>query len=226
MEDLAAEDDGYSDDDLDALPDQAFHEIQQNAIQSTLQPNRTAQAQLPTLAQPSRHEAAALSAPLGRLNVGASSSHNAHQHALHAPSSDYGDFDDEMLDGEILDAAEQPAFAAHYEARNAHPKHEESIPNEHYRPYDYGPAPPYYKPPETQRYVNLSAAASTPMISRDASRFHTANDEIGVPAQIANQNASAPPVQSTADVATLQDQVLKVCFRGSENAPFLITIST
>ena len=95
------EDDGYSDDDLDALPIHAFHELQQDAIRSTQQPRAFQHHQAPSVKQ------AAIFGNIGafdRLSVDDYGGNTQQQ-----PSSDYGDFDDEMLDGEIFDtAAEQP----------------------------------------------------------------------------------------------------------------------
>lgn len=100
------EDDGYSDDDLDALPVHAFHELQQDAIRSTQQPHVFQDYQEPSV----KHSAPAVThGHLGgfdRLAINGRGRGTQQQ-----PSSDYGDFDDEMLDGEIFDtAAEQPTL--------------------------------------------------------------------------------------------------------------------
>ncbi len=97
------EDDGYSDDDLDTLPVHAFQELQQDAIRSTQQPQVHGQGQRP-------YSGLKVVAN-GRLGtseqpkIGANGNNYSHQ-----PSSDYGDFDDEMLDGEIFDATEQQSI--------------------------------------------------------------------------------------------------------------------
>lgn len=102
-------DDGYSDDDLDALPAAAFHELQENAIRTTQQPLNHASIQpnhRPVI-KPSTN----LTSGVGGLSWGGLEPQQGHAAANpEPPSSDYGDFDDEMLDGEIYDAAEQPAI--------------------------------------------------------------------------------------------------------------------
>lgn len=97
------EEDGYSDDDLDALPVHALQELQQNAIRSTQKAGEHGNASYSTRGSIPR--------PTG-LAVGLGKYPNNTDNYTHQPSSDYGDFDDgmldeEMLDGEIIDAAEQ-----------------------------------------------------------------------------------------------------------------------
>lgn len=98
--------DGYSDDDLDALPVDTFRELQENALRSTQIPEHYDKLEH-TVGRPVQ-----LPDPAGRIadhgdldNVFNNSF--ARDHAQQ-PSSDYGDFDDQMLDGEIFDAAEEP----------------------------------------------------------------------------------------------------------------------
>lgn len=98
------EEDGYSDDGLDALPAHALHELQENAIRSTQRASEYGNVSYSTrnpLPRPT-----GLAVGLGKYPSNADNYSNQ-------PSSDYGDFDDgmldeEMLDGEIIDAAEQP----------------------------------------------------------------------------------------------------------------------
>lgn len=92
------EDDGYSDDDLDTLPVHAFQELQQDAIRSTQQPQVQVQGQKPYPTFVANGRLGASDQP----SIVANGNNYGHQ-----PSSDYGDFDDEMLDGEIFDATEQ-----------------------------------------------------------------------------------------------------------------------
>lgn len=97
------EDDGYSDDVLDALPVDDFQELQLDAIRSTQQQRVLVQHQSPDenrKVEPHEHSGALVKTPVYN---------NATSYA-HQPSSDYGDFDDEMLDGEIFDAADQPSL--------------------------------------------------------------------------------------------------------------------
>lgn len=97
------EEDGYSDDDLDALPVHALQELQQNAIRSTQKAGEYGNA--------SYSARGAILGPTG-LAVGLGNYPSNTDNYTQQPSSDYGDFDDgmldeEMLDGEIIDAAEQ-----------------------------------------------------------------------------------------------------------------------
>ena len=109
--DEVQEDDDYSDDDLDALPADAFHELQENAIRSTQQPNTRRNGSPPTSAWIPTKSTANLTGAFGGLPFGGVTSRPGHVPAHpEPPSSDYGDFDDEMLDGEIYDAAEEPAL--------------------------------------------------------------------------------------------------------------------
>lgn len=100
------EGDGYSDDDLDALPVDTFRELQENALRST---------QLPEYHDKPEHvvgRPVQLQGPAGRIadhgDLDNVSSNSFARTYAQQPSSDYGDFDDEMLDGEIFDAAEEP----------------------------------------------------------------------------------------------------------------------
>lgn len=102
------EEDVYSDDDLDALPAHALHELQENAIRSTQRASESGNASYSTRNPVPRPTG--LAAGLGKYPS------NTDNYS-HQPSSDYGDFDDgmldeEMLDGEIIDAAEQPMAIA------------------------------------------------------------------------------------------------------------------
>lgn len=105
------EGDGYSDDDLDALPADAFQELQQNAIRSTQQP-RYEDHHIPSLGLAQGFsEAEDPKRGFGNLAVSGNAFYKAPAPpSSHQASSDYGDFDDEMLDGEIFDAAEEPVI--------------------------------------------------------------------------------------------------------------------
>ena len=87
------EDDTYSDDDLDALPANAFHQLQEDAFRSTQHQPDPPRQRLPDPSKPTAYHALTSNADL--------------QHH----SSDYGDFEDEMLDGEIIDGAAQPGMS-------------------------------------------------------------------------------------------------------------------
>ncbi|KAL8807703.1 MAG: hypothetical protein Q9182_000514 [Xanthomendoza sp. 2 TL-2023] len=101
-------DDGFSDDDLDALPDGTFQEMQENAVTFSQQAAKGKRTSLPTAARPQNKAPTVLAQGLEKLSV----SKDVLSYALQAesnipnqPSSDYGDMDDDMLDGEIYDAA-------------------------------------------------------------------------------------------------------------------------
>lgn len=98
------DEDGYSDNDLDALPLHALQELQQNAIRFTQQAGECGNTSYSTRNTVLRTTG---------LAVGLGKYPSNTDNYTHQPSSDYGDFDDgmldeEVLDGEIIDAAEQP----------------------------------------------------------------------------------------------------------------------
>ncbi|KAL8688177.1 MAG: hypothetical protein Q9224_004949, partial [Gallowayella concinna] len=104
-------DDGFSDDDLDALPDGTFREMQDKAIIFTQQAAKENHTSRPTAAKPQNKAPTVLAQGLEKLSV----SKDAPFYALQAESdfpdqlsSDYGDMDDDMLDGEIYDTANEP----------------------------------------------------------------------------------------------------------------------
>ena len=92
------EDDGYADDDLDELPVNDFHELQQEAIRSTQQPQPVGRSFHPHR----NYNATSNTRQTARDELSVDDNGTSYPHQ---PSSDYGDFDDEMLDGEIFDAA-------------------------------------------------------------------------------------------------------------------------
>ncbi|SLM39718.1 Protein of unknown function DUF3636 [Lasallia pustulata] len=96
------EDDGYSDDDLDALAPDAFLELQQDALRSTQRPNSHTQGSI------HRPGVLGLTEGFGHVSIRQQNA-TGHEYPVH-PSSDYGDLDEEMLDGEILDAGTQRAI--------------------------------------------------------------------------------------------------------------------
>lgn len=105
------DEEGYSDDDLDALPADAFQELQQNAIRSTQQlRNKDQLVSLLGFGQ-GLSESEDPRRGFGNLAVSGNAFYKAPAPPpSHQASSDYGDFDDEMLDGEIFDAAEEPVI--------------------------------------------------------------------------------------------------------------------
>ena len=127
------EDDGYSDDDLDALPNDAFHELQQHAIRSTQEPsfNATSYALKQSLG------ASFFDVP----NV--EKGHSAIQdpavsvgpdpNRIPQPSSDYGDLDDEVLDGEVLEITGPQPFVNNHFDSNLRNVYGERTQREHWR---------------------------------------------------------------------------------------------
>ena len=96
------DDDVYFDDDLDELPPNTFQQLQQDAIRSTQQVANDSRQDLPIPKQ-----APAFGFGTGPIHA-AQSLANRYDNP-HRPSSDYGDFEeDDMLDGEVYDAAQDP----------------------------------------------------------------------------------------------------------------------
>ena len=148
------EDEGYSDDDLDALPIDTFQELQQDAIRSTQQPLASQHFQRPPVKQP-----VAINGSLGgfdRLSLGQYGTG-----AQQLPSSDYGDFDDEMLDGEIFDtSAGQPSLLGNNV--NAHQPAGENAQKEAWRHQGYADSSPKTaRHPQQQRANQPSATGPT-----------------------------------------------------------------
>ena len=206
MEDQAVEDDGYSDEDLDALPDHAFHELQEKAFRSTQQP--IARPQLPTSRQPPRQGPSGPAGGFGRLSVDGVSNHAGNSHSFQIPSSDYGDFDDEMLDGEIFDAAEHPNLAARYDTRAVEGKAGETTQREHWRQQRYGLPPPDLRTPEQHTGQQPAAHISRPDLAIPSAKYN----DIQTRGPLLNGACESvtEPVQGVADVEALQAQVQKV----------------
>ncbi|KAL8640982.1 MAG: hypothetical protein Q9228_002155 [Teloschistes exilis] len=138
------EDGDYSDDDLDALPDDLYHQLQEDAIASTQHTAKTAYPTLPpalpSAGRPQVKATGALAGGLERLSVTSNYpafSTEAWQEFPNQPSSDYGDLDDDMLDGEIYDAAEEPGVDAIQASRAANLHYGESTQREQWRHQRY-----------------------------------------------------------------------------------------
>ena len=205
MDDPAGEDDDYYDDDLDALPDHAFHELQQNAIQSTQQPSLSAQVQLPTINHPKGFVNG-----FGRLSVAGSTSHAANQSAFQAPSSDYGDFDDDMLDGEIFDAGEEPALAVRYKAGACGQESGEVSQRELWRLQRHGRNQRNSEPIETGQPTSQQGAVGAPLDYYNCLGNSNATVQGGEAMSLVDENQIRPPPQERIDVIALQAQVQKV----------------
>ncbi|KAL8946536.1 MAG: hypothetical protein Q9222_007080 [Ikaeria aurantiellina] len=135
------EDEEYSDDDLDALPDDTFHKLQEDAFTSTQQAAPVRGARLPPIARLHDKAPGTITHGLGDLSVGGILRPFASQTDFdypHQPSSDYGDLEDDMLDGEIYDAAEEPSTNAIQASRAASVPYGESTQREHWRKQRYG----------------------------------------------------------------------------------------
>lgn len=205
MDDQAGEEDDYSDEDLDALPDHAFHQLQENAIQSTQPPSLSAQVQLPTI-----NHSKGLTSGLGRLSVEGAASHSTNQHAFQPPSSDYGDFDEEMLDGEIFDAAEEPTLAARYDAIADGKEPGEPAQREQWRLQRYGGNQFKPEPIEAQQLAHQQGAVGAPSLNDNNAGGPKAKGHGARVVHLENQNPAGPPPQDFTDVKALQDQVQKV----------------
>ncbi|KAL8765242.1 MAG: hypothetical protein Q9209_007635 [Squamulea sp. 1 TL-2023] len=147
---MAQEQDDYSDDDLDALPDRTFLELQEHALVTTQQAARRKPLALPSAAMSHQRDPAIIAQGLERLSVERPSPPFTSQRESdfpHPPSSDYGDLDDEMLDGEIYDNAEEPGANAIQASRAASvPLGAVSTQREQWRTQRYGTVPKHIHP--------------------------------------------------------------------------------
>jgi len=209
MEDLDVGDDGYSDDHLDALPDHALEELQENAIRSTQQ--TITRGQLPAPGQSSRAGDPDPAGGFGRSLVGEAVTDIPLQRVPLLPSSDYGDFDDEMLDGEIFDAAEEPALAAEYEAANGLRGIGETTQREEWRQRRYGPSPLIVEPLRNQQLERTPVVIKPPPASSNQmdKRVSAVNGNLSVTAGAHNMSMQ-PAQKGSVDVDALQVQVQKL----------------
>lgn len=132
------EGDDYSDDDLDALPVDAFHTLEEHAITSTQQAaTRNHVSYLPA-GNAQNKGPGPLANRLERLSVVSGLGPKEDSGYPQQPSSDYGDLDDEMLDGEIYDAAGEPGVNAIQASRAASIPYSDNTQREHRRQQRYG----------------------------------------------------------------------------------------
>lgn len=206
MDDQAGEDDGYSDDDLDALPDHDFHELQENAIRLTQQP-RDRHVSLSNLKSPRAH---GIAGGLGRLSVGGKDSYNGLPEEPHQASSDYGDFDDEMLEGEIFDAAEQPALVSRHDNRVIGHITSENTQREQWRQQRYGVPThlAYQGPHQTLRQKQEDQSVSNANSGLTNNRNKSTEESGGYQGQ--KGLVTGAPSHVPTDVDALQVQVQKV----------------
>ena len=209
MDGQVVEEDPYSDGDLDALPDNAFHELEETAFRSTQQPASAAPARLPLFKSPNRKATSALAGGLERLSVAPETLHGQPSHGLQQQSSDYGDIDDDMLDGEIYDAAEQPDIVAVIQ-QNARfgDAPGESSQREQWRQQRYGRPGPDLTHLGQQRTLDQHAADLRSIHKGVMNGRLSTQQSLGVPGKAADSPAKA--ANGINDVNALQAQVEKV----------------
>lgn len=214
---------GYSDDDLDALPDHAFDELQEHAVRSTQQP--AAHARLPALRHQLRPEPVELAAECGQINAGGILGQRTDRRVLPPPSSDYGDFDDEMLDGEVLDGevfdgGEQAALQTDHDADAAGMQAGDSTQREHWRHQRYGGLQPdigaSVLPAREQTTVNV------PFTNGVIPRAQNSNVQTRKDILPKSLETSIQAPQQDVDVESLQAQVQKVGFTAYSPSSSLI----
>ena len=188
--------DDYSDDDLDALPVDTFHELQQNAIQSTQQPKSYGA---------NAHPGAGKFAKLG-ISADEPNNFNTWNHPQQL-SSDYGDFDDEMLDGEIFDTAEEPGPVAGVQRAIMSNPNEESMQSEGFRQSRFI-APSHLRGYGTDQYT-VSSRLTPNVPQRNEERFDD-HEELNLHARDGAYGPGAKPAQESEEVNILQAQVQKV----------------
>ncbi|KAL8940635.1 MAG: hypothetical protein Q9216_002714 [Gyalolechia sp. 2 TL-2023] len=165
------EDGDYSDDDLDLLPDDTFHQLQEHAFTATQQAPREDDASCPPLALPEHKAPGPLAGGFERLSVGDDLGLQEDLDFPQQPSSDYGDLDDEMLDGEIYDAAEEPTVNAIQASRAANISYGESTQQELWRKQRYSVL--------SHRDLSLPQIKAKQPISSGANRSHLMAKEGG-----------------------------------------------
>ena len=200
---MAQEQEDYSDDDLDALPDGTFLELQENALLSTQQGAREKPFTLPPVARLQNKAPAVLAEGLKRLSVeGAFPSFAlpGESDFQQPPSSDYGDLDDEMLDGEIYDTAEDPGANAIQASRAASlPQGGESKQRELWRIQRYGTLPQHI-------HSNVPQASERARIRNDSRNNHTKSRN--VEATTSDEDMVRPSRRP--DIDALNAQILEV----------------
>ncbi|KAL8728205.1 MAG: hypothetical protein Q9166_005553 [cf. Caloplaca sp. 2 TL-2023] len=157
-------DDSYSDDDLDALPDGTFQELQEDAFLATQQAAKDEHQSIAPLATPQKNVPGVLDRPLNRptgtgpfpLLMSQSDSWFPQ-----APSSDYGDLDNDMLDGEIYDAAEESGTNAIQASRAASLPYGESAQREQWRNQRYAMPPQHLSSDVPQARLTCQTANET-----------------------------------------------------------------
>jgi hypothetical protein len=210
----ADEGDGYSDDDLDALPADAFQELQQNAIRSTQQLEHNEQLVLPSRSFQGLSGPESLRKGFGNLILSGNASYKAPAqiHPQQA-SSDYGDFDDEMLDGEIFDAAEEPIILKERGGGFTARPLRENTQREQWRQQRFGAPPrPHYELGVDSLHAR---PLPTPQVRQGAKGKdqYDAGDKAKVTYE-GSQKPREPPSEGSGNVKFLESQVEKVLSSG------------
>ena len=199
--DEVQEDGGYSDDDLDALPPDAFQELQENALRLTQQPHIRGNASLTTINCSPTKSTINLTGGIGGFSFARTTSQQGHVPAHpEPPSSDYGDFDDEMLDGEIYDAAEQPAFPVSRNNAVLATAADDSTRRDEWRQQRYGGPPQLPRYEEQQRSYKPPGTFAVQNQGRDRNAAYNSH-----------QPNEMPLSQDGEDVEGLRAQIQKVC---------------
>ncbi|KAL8682451.1 MAG: hypothetical protein Q9186_001494 [Xanthomendoza sp. 1 TL-2023] len=195
-------DDGFSDDDLDALPDGTFREMQDKAIIFTQQAAKENHTSRPTAAKPQNKAPTVLAQGLEKLSV----SKDAPFYALQAESdfpdqlsSDYGDMDDDMLDGEIYDTANEPGVNAIQASRAASLPHGENTQREQWRNQRYGMPP-------MQLHSNIPQPPARPQVRNEPDVNISRTDKI----QELVNNGDTTHASRQSDRDALKAQILEL----------------
>lgn len=204
IEIMAQNQNDYSDDDLDALPDSTFQQLQENAFESTQQAARGKPLTPPPAARPPKRTPAVLAQGLERFSVGGAYPSFMSQRAselAQLPSSDYGDLDDEMLDGEIYDTAEEPGANAIQASRAASlPAGGESPPRKQWPNQRYGTLPKHIhsNPPQAPAVAQMRNEFQGNHINPKIMEATTFDDDAVRPSR-------------RPDIDALNAQILEVC---------------
>lgn len=218
------EGDGYSDDDLDALPTDAFQELQENAIRSTQHIRGYGPPGPPQNTSHVSAYTANLTNELSNPVKGISNSEQFDSHGQNDPhqaSSDYGDFDSEMLDGEIFDAAEEPVVITGREGGLVGRPMGGSTQREQWRQQRFGPPQPLLHGTRQQQPKGLGVTTENRLEVYKVHGYNHNNLGISLPQEAFPQGLrrgyqegdfglAGPQSQGLATMETLQAQVQEV----------------
>ena len=190
---------GYSDDDLDALPVDAFHKLQQDAYTFTQQTNAIGSNVSYWTGRETRSGIV--------KSLGAAQDQQNYAHAGNQPSSDYGDLDDEMLDGEILNVADQPAIITRNDGSVVARSAGESTQREQWRQQRYATHMPSHdnNNQQCQSAVRANAVNSFAQPSPKENAHHDVDDML-----LDDENHTRYDEPENPDVDALQTKVQEV----------------